>query len=231
MVAAGYDRIAERYSRWAERIEGDPCDLIVAAFAARLPAGARVLDLGCGPGIPSTRALAERFEVTGIDISEKQIELARANVPGATLVHGDFTEVDLPDGSFDGVAAFYSISHAPREGHARLFARIARWLVPGGLFVASLGVADSPDWVGEWLGAEMFFSSFDADTNRALLRAAGFDLLLDEIVEMREPEGPASFLWVTARKSATRRAASAPDLPRSAKLARTKQSSRGPSAA
>jgi hypothetical protein len=46
----------------------------------------------------------------------------------------------------------------------------------------------------------MFFSSHDAATNRVLLRAAGFALELDEIVTMREPEGPVSFLWVLARK-------------------------------
>ena len=204
-IASGYDRISERYLAWIDRIEGDPRDRMLAAFAGRLPAGARVLDLGCGPGVPSTRALAERFEVVGVDISAAQIELARANVPEATFIHGDFTAMDLPDASLDGVTAFYSITHVPRQGHAELFARIARWLVPGGLFLASLGASDSPDWVGEWLGVPMFFSSHDAETNRALLRDAGFELLLDEIVEMREPEGPVSFLWVIARKASDAR--------------------------
>jgi ubiquinone/menaquinone biosynthesis C-methylase UbiE len=199
-VAAGYDRIADRYSQWLARIEGDPRDRMLAEFTQRLPAGGRVLDLGCGPGVPSTRVLAERFEVVGIDISEAQIESARALVPKATFIHGDFAEMDLPDASLTGVVALYSVSHIPREDHARLFARIARWLVPGGLFLATLGAADSPDWVGPWLGEPMFFSSFDAETNRALLRAAGFTLLVDEIVEMREPEGLVSLLWVIGQR-------------------------------
>ena len=46
----------------------------------------------------------------------------------------------------------------------------------------------------------MFFSSHDAATNRRLLAAAGFELLVDEIVETREPEGPVPFLWVLARR-------------------------------
>jgi ubiquinone/menaquinone biosynthesis C-methylase UbiE len=199
-VAAGYDRISERYLLWVARIEGDPRDRMLVEFAQRLPDGARVLDLGCGPGVPSVKALAQRFDVVGVDISEAQIGSARENVPEATFIHGDFAEIELPEASFDGVAAFYSISHIPREEHARLFARIARWLVPGGLFLATLGATDSPQWVGEWLGVPMFFSSYDADTNRALLSAAGFKLVLDEIVEMREPEGPVTFLWVIARK-------------------------------
>jgi len=69
---------------------------------------------------------------------------------------------------------------------------------------ARLGATDTPDWVGEWLGVPMFFSSHDADANRALLRAAGFVLVVDEIVEMHEPEGPVSFLWVIARKAVAR---------------------------
>jgi hypothetical protein len=47
----------------------------------------------------------------------------------------------------------------------------------------------------------MFFSSHDAETNRRLLAAAGFELVADEVVTMREPEGKATFLWVLARKA------------------------------
>ena len=199
-VVVGYDRISGQYLEWVTRIEGDPRDRMLVEFAQRLPAGGRVLDLGCGPGVPSTKALARRFDVVGVDISAAQIGLARRNVPEATFVHGDFAEIELPEASFDGVTAFYSISHVPREHHPRVFARIARWLAPGGLFLATLGATDSPDWVGEWLGGPMFFSSHDADTNRALLRAAGFTLERDETITMHEPQGLVTFLWVIARK-------------------------------
>jgi SAM-dependent methyltransferase len=196
IVAAGYDGLRDRYVQWGASVEGDPRDRMLAEFTRRLRDGARVLDLGCGSGVNSTQALARRFDVVGVDISAAQIESARRLVPEATFIHGDLVEIDLPAASFDGIVALYAISHIPREEHARLLASIARWLVPGGLFLATLGVGDSPDWVGEWLGVPMFFSSYDAATNRALLRTAGFTMLLDETVEMREPEGPVSFLWV-----------------------------------
>lgn len=199
-VVVGYDRISGQYVEWVSRIEGDPRDRMLLEFARRLPAGARVLDLGCGPGVPSTKALAQRFDVVGVDISTAQIGLARKNVPEATFIHDDLTRIDVPEASFEGVTAFYSISHVPREYHPRVFERIARWLVPGGLFLATLGGTDNPDWVGEWLGGPMFFSSHDADTNRALLRVAGFTLERDETITMREPEGLVTFLWVIARK-------------------------------
>jgi SAM-dependent methyltransferase len=200
IVAAGYDQLGDRYERWASRAEGDPRDRMLSEFAQRLRDGARVLDLGCGSGVPSTRTLAQRFDVVGVDISEAQIEAARMRVPGASFIRADLADLDLPDASFEGVAALYAISHVPREEHSRLIARIARWLVPGGVFLATLGARDNPDWVGEWLGVQMFFSSYDAATNRAMLKTAGFTLLLDETVEMREPEGPVSFLWLIGRK-------------------------------
>jgi hypothetical protein len=56
------------------------------------------------------------------------------------------------------------------------------------------------DWTGDWLGVPMFFSGFDADTNRRLLREAGLELILDDLIFMQEPQGDVAFLWVLARK-------------------------------
>ena len=200
VVASGYDRLAERYLEWGAAIEGDPRHRMLAAFSDRLPADARVLDLGCGAGVPSTQQLAQRFHVLGVDISRSQLELARRNVPEAEFMLGDFSELQLPEDAFEGVVALYAVSHLPREQHGQLFVDVFRWLAPGGLFLATLGATDSPDWTGEWLGEEMFFSSHDADVNRQLMRAAGFDLMVDEIAVTHEPEGDVSFLWVIGQK-------------------------------
>ena len=144
-VESGYDRIADAYLAWGAGVEGDPRDRFLDQLIQRLFAGARVLDLGCGAGIPATKELADRFEVTGVDISRQQLLRAQANVPNARLVQGDFFELDVPDTSFDGIAALYSISHIPRAEHRDLFAKLARWLTPGGLFLATLGASDLPD--------------------------------------------------------------------------------------
>jgi cyclopropane fatty-acyl-phospholipid synthase-like methyltransferase len=201
IVAAGYDALAETYLEWASAIKDDARARMSAAFSAELTRGSRVLDLGCGAGLPSTKELARRFTVTGVDVSGAQVAAARRNVPGASFIEADLAEIDFPPGSWDGVAAFYSISHVPREEHAALFRRVRGWLRPGGVFLATLGAADSPDWTGEWLGRPMFFSAFDADTNRRLLAAAGFTLLIDEVMPTHEPEGSVDFLWVLARRT------------------------------
>ena len=200
IVARGYDRIARRYLDWGKTIDGDPRHDLLARFAGDLEDGARVLELGSGAGVPSTKELARRFRVVGVDISAAQIELARRQVPGAEFLQADFTESQFADASFDGVAALYAIPHVPREQHGRLFADVFRWLVPGGLFLATLGAAESADWLGPWLGEEMFFSGYGAEDNRRLLRAAGFELLLDDVLVTPEPEGDVKFLWVIARK-------------------------------
>ena len=158
-----------------------------------------MLELGCGAGA-STSALAVRFEIVAVDISAEQLALARRRVPDATFLEADFATLELEDESFGGVCALYSITHVPREEHAGLFGRIAGWLRPGGLFLASLSSRGSDDWRGAWLGVEMFFSGHDAETNRRLLREAGFDLVHEEVATIEEPEGPAEFLWVLARK-------------------------------
>jgi SAM-dependent methyltransferase len=200
IVASGYDAMADRCLAWSSLIDDPARTRMLADFLDRLPPGSRVLDLGCGTGLPSTRALAERFTVTGVDLSFRQVAAARLNVPSATFIQGDLAMVDFPDASFEGVTAFYAISHVPRSEHDDVLRRVARWLRPGGLFLATFGAQDSPDWVGEWLGAPMFFSSFDATENRLLIVAAGFDLLVADVIDTIEPEGPVPFLWVLARR-------------------------------
>ena len=198
-VEAGYDALAGNFGEWMARVEGDPWQRFLDELAGRLPAGARVLDLGCGNGAKIAR-VADRFDVTAVDISERQLRLARVAVPEASFVQADFTELDLPAEELDAVTALYSIVHVPREEQPALFARILRWLKPGGLFLASLSHVGGEDRVDEWLGVDMFFSGYDADTNRRLVRDAGFELLADELVWMREPESEVAFLWVLARK-------------------------------
>jgi trans-aconitate methyltransferase len=199
VVARGYDAMVERYASWASAIPDVARDRMTAELERRLPPGSSLVDLGCGAGLPSTARLAQRYAVTGVDGSARQVEAARRNVPGATFLVADMAELALPPRSVDAVTAFYSVSHLPRATHAQLFQRVATWLKPHGLFLATLGAHDSPDWWGEWLGVEMFFSSYDAETNRGLVEAAGFDVVIAQVLGTPEPEGTTEFLWLLAR--------------------------------
>ena len=200
VVERGYDAISDSFVEWRDRIVDDPRQAWAEALTSRLNDGARVLELGCGAGLPDTNLLAERFRVTGVDISGEQIARARANVPAADFIQSDFTVLDLEPGQFEAVAAFYSFNHVPRDLLVGLFARIHSWLVPGGFLLASFGTSDTESWTGEWLGTTMFFSSFSPETTRRLLLEVGFELELDELVPMQEPEGEVAFHWVLARR-------------------------------
>jgi len=203
IVADGYDRIAERYFAWSDA-QPSPVRRAWLARAERLIApGGDVLDLGCGAGVPMTRALAVGRRVTGVDLSVRQIELARQNVPEATFVHADMTTLDLPAASLDAVVAFYSLTHVPIGEMPALLGAIHRWLRPGGLFLGSMGAQEAPDEVeADWLGVPMFFGHHGAKRNRRLVREAGFDI--ETAVVEAEPEDrfDALFLWVVARKPA-----------------------------
>ena len=201
IVADGYDAMAERYFAWSdERPSATRLRWLDRALEL-IPEGSDVLELGCGAGVPMTRALATGRHVTGIDISARQIELARRNVPEATFRQADMTTLDLAAASVDAVVAFYALTHVPRAEIPSLLEGIHRWLRPGGLLLATMGAQDSPDEVEpDWLGVPMFFSHFGAKRNRVLVREAGFDVEWAEIDEEPEDRHQALFLWVVARK-------------------------------
>ena len=140
----------------------------------KLSEGAEVLELGCGSGIPTTQRLTEKFFVTGVDISAKQAALAKQNVPKAKFIHADMTKLDFPNGSFDAAATFYAMIHVPRDEQAELLGKIADWLRPGGYLVATMGAeATEADYNEDFLGTPMYWSNFDSETNRRLVREAG----------------------------------------------------------
>jgi cyclopropane fatty-acyl-phospholipid synthase-like methyltransferase len=198
-VGDGYDAMGETFASWREEIVGDPRRAWEDELVSRLDDGSRVLELGCGAGVPDTQRLAARYRVTGVDISNEQVRRARAAMPDVEFIRADLTALALDAGSFDAVVSFYAFNHVPRELLAPTFARIRDWLVPGGLLLTALGIGDLEEWTGEWLGAPMFFSSFPQRTNSELLREAGFELLRDELVTFSEPEGDVTFQWVLAR--------------------------------
>jgi SAM-dependent methyltransferase len=92
-VRDGYNTIADRYL--AERTRDSEDIRLLDELMRRLPAGAAILDAGCGAGIPISEVLSERFQVTGVDFSEAQIELARKNVPNATFICEDMTRLHV----------------------------------------------------------------------------------------------------------------------------------------
>ena len=200
MVEEGYDRIARRYAEWASG--GDEVRAwFLDEVLQRLPAGAAILELGCGSGTAAA-ALADGRSYTGVDLSAAQLAMAQERHPDLTFLRGDLTGIWFRDGAFDAVVAFWVFNHVPRAEQGPTFARIQRWLRPGGWLMLSLGAGDTDDEVqDDFLGVPMFFAGFEPNANERSLRDAGFELELSETrSQIEEGEGEATFHWVIARK-------------------------------
>jgi cyclopropane fatty-acyl-phospholipid synthase-like methyltransferase len=201
LVAEGYDAIADRFAAWQRGVTGSSRTRWLDELLALLPDRPDVLELGCGAGVRSTRVLAQRGRLVGVDLSAEQLRRARERVPTATFLHADLTEVRFEPDSFDAVVAFYAFNHVPREALAPLLDRVRCWLRPRGYLLANFAAEDNPGWRGDWLGTEMFFSGFAPDRTLRLVTDAGLDVVASEVETIVEPEqGEAAFLWVLARR-------------------------------
>jgi predicted TPR repeat methyltransferase len=200
IVERGYDAIADRFAQWQAQIPDETRLRYLENLLERLPERPDVLELGVGAGVKSSQILAGRGRLTGIDLSGEQLSRAHVRLPGATLIQGDFIEVELQATSFDAVVSFYVLNNLPQPELAPLLRRVAGWLRPGGWFLASLPSSDNPGWRGEWLGAEMFFAGCDPKTNRRLAEEAGLEVVLDELETMVEPEGEVRWQWLLAQR-------------------------------
>jgi len=182
-VRRGYDAVSTVYRAddAAAGVYGPWVDQLLGL----VPVSSRIVDLGCGCGVPVARSLcAAGHEVVGIDLSETQIERARVLVPGAQFHCGDLASVEFGAGEFDAAVMLYSIIHVPLVEQPRMLRRVAACLRPGGVLVMTAGL---DAWTGSeerWLGtdATMWWSQADAATYRLWLIAAGFDIDEEAIV-------------------------------------------------
>jgi SAM-dependent methyltransferase len=179
LVRTGYDQCAESYAAARRGDDGDQ----LSALLRLLPEGSEVLDLGCGAGVPIARRLAKWHRVTGVDSSQKMLELARAAVPDARFVKGDILDVELDANSFGAAVCIFVLFHLPREEHGWVFERVWSWLRPGGCFLVTLSEeAEAPYTEDDFFGTRMYWSNLGIAEYRELLVGLGFELLGDSIV-------------------------------------------------
>ena len=179
-VRAAYDRCAMEYASQRSARAGAELKLV----GESLEPGSRILDVGCGSGVPVVKELADNFSVTGIDISSSMIAMARKNIPSARFIHADVMETEFPAGSFDAIVSYYSVFHIPRQEHRELFQRFARWLRPGGLLLFTVArYDDGPGYTeDDFYGGTMYWSNFGPETYRKILHETGFEVEQDGFV-------------------------------------------------
>ena len=172
-----YDLIADWYA--AER--GDQTGVAEAlALVKTLPPDARVLDIGCGHGLPITKALiAAGVHAVGIDSAPKMLTRFRLNLPATQAVRAIAQALPFADATFDGAVAWGVMFHLPQAEEIEVVASVARVLKLGGSFLFTAGdvADDSGDHIGIMNGVEFPYYSFTTDGYRRILVDHGMHLI------------------------------------------------------
>ena len=158
-------------------------------FVAGLPAGARILDVGCGSGWPIGAALLEReHQVTGVDASPGLIVHAQATLPAGVWTVGDMRD-PLPPGPFDGVLAWHSLFHLSPDDQSKVLPKLAACVAEGGRLMFTSGHTHG-ETIGQWRGEPLYHASLDPEAYRAQLADAGLSV---------EYDGAETGVWLAKR--------------------------------
>lgn len=165
-------------------------------FAAGLPDGGRVLDLGCGTGQPMARWLARKgFAITGIDSSATMLALASRLQPDQEWMACDMRQLSLGR-RFDGLLAWDSFFHLCHDDQQTMFDVFAAHAKPGSMLMFTSGPAEG-EAIGTFEGEPLFHASLAPDTYRSLLGTSGFEVL-DFVPE--DPRCGFHTIWLARRQ-------------------------------
>jgi ubiquinone/menaquinone biosynthesis C-methylase UbiE len=200
--AAGFDAIGARYDEVFPHKDGQV--RTTELLLERLAPAARVLDLGCGTGLPTAQQLASAgCAVTGIDISPVMLDLARKNVPAATFVQCDAVDLDASLGRFDAVVAYFSLLMLPRAQIASTLTALHDILVAGGWLAVGMVEADIDDVPLSFLGTPLRVTGWPFDQLRQIVAGAGFTVEIKKVYSYSPPTPevpPESQLFVLAHR-------------------------------
>jgi len=193
MVKKSYNKIAASYysHRDLSKFNGE-----LDKFVDFLPKNGHVLDVGCGAGIPTGKYLVSRgLKVTGIDISDTMLEMARKNVPEAEFINKDMNNLDFNKNSFDGIISVYALFHVPKNNHPNIFKQFFKILKPGGILLFNTGTSES-EGVSKFFGEPMFWSNYDPKKTLEIVKSVGFSILFEGVLV----RGGEFQYWIFAKK-------------------------------
>ena len=187
-TGVSYDRVAERYADTiGDELDHRPLERgLLDAFASLLGPGARVADLGCGPGHVTAYLADAGLDASGVDLSPGMIEVARSRYPGSSFEVGSMLELAAEDGSLDGALAWYSVIHLDDDQRPGAYTEMARTVRPGGWLLVGFHVSGQsmvgPRGPGEaarirtWWDqpVDLAFHFLDPAVETASLAAAGW---------------------------------------------------------
>ena len=174
---ATYDQIASLYAeRHAGRGRSFPG--LMAGFTARLPRGADIADLGCGPARDGATFAEAGYRVTGLDRSAGMLAIAAGALPGR-VARADLTSLPLTTGSLDGIWCCAALLHVPLDQTVTVLGEMRRVLRRGGhlALVTAVGHGARLETVPYAPDRQRWFFYPDPVLLREQLPAAGLQIL------------------------------------------------------
>ncbi len=173
-------------------------------FVKLLPPKARVLDVGCGPGVDSAYLYSKGCSVIGVDLSKEMIKIAQNKFKGIDFRVGDMRKLEFSQGSFDGIIAAYSLFHLRTAEIKEVVSRSYSFLKKGGMLYVALqsGASQEVEVVQPLdLSERIFMNILSKKEVEMLLKNAGFSI----VSEFKRPskstsEHPYTKLFILVRK-------------------------------
>jgi ubiquinone/menaquinone biosynthesis C-methylase UbiE len=196
-----FDQLAEKYQ--GEHSNNPFQAALIERIGTLLPAGTSVLDLGCGTGVPTAKALTDSgHRVVGVDISEGMLRLAREQVPAAEFVHADVKDLPADFGPFDAATAFFSLLMLSKADINHVLAKTAGWVKPGGYLGLGMVNFDGDSLPFEFLGVPVTVSGYLEPDLATVVESHGFRVETIETVDFTPPDGPPeSQIYVLAQRT------------------------------
>lgn len=173
------------------------------AELAKREGAEKILDMGCGAGIQSKILCEKGFEMTGIDLSPKMIEVAKKRLPKANFVVGDITDMPFKANSFDAIFAKDCIFHMPKKLVPKLLNSVNRLIEDKGYFYASFKKGEGEKektQIKYGKKIRRFIVYFNEEEILNLLKKAGFEIIQHETWK-RIKSSPTIWIEVIARKN------------------------------
>ncbi|WP_133137052.1 class I SAM-dependent methyltransferase [Legionella rowbothamii] len=193
-VYKAYEKIVDWFdeARTKTLIEAEYLNLITNS----IPAGASILDLGCGTGEPIALFFIEKgFKITGVDGSPKMIKLCRKRFPNEEWLVSDMRELNL-NRQFDVILAWHSFFHLDPVSQRAMFQLFAAHIKPNGILAFTSGLDEGEVWANNG-GQELYHASLSTSEYECLLNAASFKVLVHKI---NDPHCGGATVWVARQE-------------------------------
>ena len=189
-----WDNIADRYDDRSGALK--EFSDVFNTFMEKLPEKGRVLDLGCGTGLPyAWHLVGNGFEVLGVDLSEEMVKVASRNVPGAKFIQLSMSEIPYWD-EFHGVISSFSMLLLSPDMFKETASRVHSALVDGGHFYLALNepasISDDPDSdvIVNIMGQDMYSRAYTVQEIESVFKPLGFSLVrFNRDIEVSEEFG------------------------------------------